>query len=239
MKISILTLFPEMFVGPFDHSILKRTQQKDLLIIEYINIRDFGIGKHKIVDDTPYGGGVGMVMRVDVIDKAIDQAKCDQSKSACTERILLMDPRGETFSQKKAKTFASYDHLIIVCGHYEGVDERVNNFIDETLSIGDYVLTGGELPSMVIVDAITRLLPGAITAHATDTESFSLHSEKGEQLLEHPHYTRPETYKKNAVPKVLLSGNHKEIIKWRNEQSEKRTTKHRPDLLQKDGAKEE
>ncbi len=238
MKISILTLFPEMLVGPFDHSILKRAQQKNLLQIEYINIRDFGVGKHKTVDDTSYGGGVGMVMRVDVIDNAITYAKCDQSKSPCKERILLMDPRGEKFSQKKAKHLSGYEHLILVCGHYEGIDERVHNFIDETISIGDYVLTGGELPSMVIVDAVTRLLPGAITDNAADSESFSLQTEKGQQLLEHAHYTRPEIYKEKAVPDVLLSGNHKEINKWRKEQAELYTTTHRPDLLKKSSNEE-
>ncbi len=238
MKISILTLFPEMFLGPFDHSILKRAQEKKLLEVEFINIRDFGIGKHKTVDDTPYGGGVGMVMRADVVADAILNAKCSsKGRSAsgrkCDEKIILMDPRGETFSQKKAKEFAKIDHLIFVCGHYEGIDERILEFVDETISIGDYVLTGGELPSMVIVDAVTRLLPGAITDSATDTETFSLQTQDGNKLLEHPHYTRPQTYQGMDVPEVLLSGNHADIEQWREEQARKITKNKRPDLLSK------
>lgn len=233
MKISILTLFPEMFVGPFDHSILKRAQEKKLLEVEFINIRDFGIGKHKTVDDTSYGGGVGMVMRVDVVADAISNAKCKILNDKCNEKIILMDPRGETFSQKKAKEFAKIDHLILVCGHYEGIDERILQFVDETISIGDYVLTGGELPSMVIVDTVTRLLPGAITDSATDTETFSLHTEEGDTLLEHPHYTRPQTYQRMDVPEVLLSGNHADIEDWREKQAKEITKNKRPDLLDK------
>lgn len=233
MKISILTLFPEMFVGPFDHSILKRAQEKKLLEVEFINIRDFGIGKHKTVDDTSYGGGVGMVMRVDVVADAISNAKCKTLNDKCNEKIILMDPRGETFSQKKAKEFAKIDHLILVCGHYEGIDERILQFVDETISIGDYVLTGGELPSMVIVDTVTRLLPGAITDSATDTETFSLHTEEGDTLLEHPHYTRPQTYQRMDVPEVLLSGNHADIEDWREKQAKEITKNKRPDLLDK------
>lgn len=233
MKISILTLFPEMFVGPFNHSILKRAQEKKLLEVEFINIRDFGIGKHKTVDDTPYGGGVGMVIRADVIHEAILNVKWKMKNGKFTEKVILMDPRGETFSQKKAKEFAEIDHLIFVCGHYEGIDERILEFVDETISIGDYVLTGGELPSMVIVDAVTRLLPGAITDSATDTETFSLQTQDGNKLLEHPHYTRPQTYQGMDVPEVLLSGNHADIEQWREEQARKITKNKRPDLLSK------
>lgn len=222
-----------MFVGPFDHSILKRAQEKKLLEVEFINIRDFGIGKHKTVDDTSYGGGVGMVMRVDVVADAISNAKCKILNDKCNEKIILMDPRGETFSQKKAKEFAKIDHLILVCGHYEGIDERILQFVDETISIGDYVLTGGELPSMVIVDTVTRLLPGAITDNATDTETFSLHTEEGDTLLEHPHYTRPQTYQGMDVPEVLLSGNHADIEDWREKQAKEITKNKRPDLLDK------
>lgn len=233
MKISILTLFPEMFVGPFDHSILKRAKKKKLLEVEFINIRGFGIGKHKTVDDTPYGGGVGMVIRADVVHAAISNAKWKMENGKFTEKVILMDPRGETFSQKKAKEFAQIDHLILVCGHYEGIDERILKFVDETISIGDYVLTGGELPSMVLVDTVTRLLPGAITDSATDTETFSLKTKEGNKLLEHPHYTRPQTYQGMDVPEVLLSGNHADIEQWREKQAREITAKKRPDLLDK------
>lgn len=206
MKISILTLFPEMMKGPFDHSIIKRAVEKKLVEIEYVNIRDFGIGKHKIVDDKPYGGGVGMVLRIDVIDKALQNVKCQ-------ERIILLDPRGEKFTQQKAEELAKLDHLILICGHYEGVDERVKNLIDESISIGNYVLTGGELPAMVIVDSVVRLIPGVLAKpQATALESFS---KRG--YLEHPQYTRPRSFKGWEVPEILLSGNHRKIEEWKSE----------------------
>lgn len=222
MKISILTLFPEMFAGPFDHSIVKRAQdlpagkaEKKLVNIEFVDIRDFGIGKHKLVDDTPYGGGAGMVMRVDVINEAITSSKCKIKSSKCRERVILLDPRGETFSQQKAKELTKFDHLILIAGHYEGVDERVRKYlVDETISIGDYVLTGGEIPTMVVVDAVVRLIPGVIKEESRTTESFSK-----PKTLEYPQYTKPQVYKRQKVPEILLSGNHKEIEKWRKEQS--------------------
>lgn len=215
MKISILTLFPEMFAGPFDHSIVKRAQGKKLVEIEFVNIRDFGIGKHKLVDDTPYGGGAGMVLRVDVIDTTITSLKCKVKSSKCRERVILLDPRGETFSQKKAKELAKFDHLILIAGHYEGVDERVRqSLIDEAISIGDYVLTGGEIPAMVVVDAVVRLIPGVIKKESVATESFSK-----PKVLEYPQYTKPQVYKRKKVPEILLSGNHKKIENWRKEQS--------------------
>lgn len=226
MKITVLTLFPEMFVGPFDHSILKRAQEKKLLTISIENIRRFGIGKHKIVDDTPYGGGSGMVMRVDVLDKAITAARC--KKNACREIVILLDPQGQTLSQRHVKTLSSYDHLILVCGHYEGVDERVKNLVDGEISIGDYVLTGGEIPSMVLVDAISRLIPSVLGKEdASIIESFE------NNLLEFPQYTKPQMYKRVAVPPILLSGDHGNIAKWRKEQALKKTQKRRPDLLKR------
>lgn len=176
MRISILTLFPEMFEGPFKYSIIKRAKEKKLLQIEFINIRDFGIGKHRIVDDTPYGGGVGMVMRVDVLHKAIAYVKEKTSKELgnnTLSKIILLSAAGITFKQSTAREFSQLDHLILICGHYEGVDERILQYVDGEVSIGDYVVTGGEIPSMIITDAVTRLIPGVITEGATEEESFS------------------------------------------------------------------
>lgn len=226
MKISILTLFPEMFAGPFDHSIIKRAKGKKLVEIELVNIRSFGIGRHKLVDDTPYGGGAGMVLRVDVVDNAITNSKCKVKSSKCSERVILLDARGQTFTQKKARELAKFYHLILIAGHYEGVDERVKQYlVDETISIGDYVLTGGEIPAMVIVDAVVRLIPGVIKEESRTTESFSK-----PKTLEYPQYTKPQVYKERRVPKILLSGNHKAIENWRKEQSIKETKRVKPGL---------
>jgi tRNA (guanine37-N1)-methyltransferase len=228
MKISILTLFPEMFTGPFDHSIIKRAKEKGLVEIAFINIRDFGIGTHKMVDDTPYGGGVGMVMRVDVLHKAIEKAKGKSDKGKVTKTVL-MSASGKPYKQQSAKAFSKLDHLILICGHYEGVDDRILKYIDEEISIGDYVLTGGELPAMVITDSVVRLLEGAITQGAVEDESFS----NKQEILEYPHYTKPRDYDGEEVPEVLLSGNHKEIAKWRDDKSLEKTKKIRPDLIKK------
>lgn len=226
MKITILTLFPEMFQGPFEHSIIKRVKDKGLIEIEFVNIRNFGIGKHQVIDDTPYGGGVGMVMRVDILHKAIEHAK--KLSSAKNQKVILMTASGKQFKQEIAQEYSQIDHLIIICGHYEGVDERITHYIDEEISIGDFVLTGGEIPAMLIADAVTRLLPGAITDGAVEDESFS---QKEELLLEYPHYTKPQTYDDHSVPEILLSGNHPKIDAWRKEQSIEKTKKVRPDLL--------
>lgn len=224
MTISILTLFPEMFEGPFNFSIIKRAQDQNLIEINYINIRDFGISKHKVVDDKPYGGGVGMLMRVDVVDKAIEHTK--NLKKFKKRRVILLDPQGKKFSQKDAKRLAQYDCLILVCGRYEGIDERTRDLVDEEISIGDYVLTGGEIPSMVVTDAVVRLLPGVLGKdESSERESFQ------ENLLEYPQYTRPDIYKNQKVPEILLSGNHEEIQKWRKNEALKRTKKRRPDLI--------
>lgn len=217
-KISILTLFPEMMRGPFEHSIIKRAIEKKLVEIEYINIRDFGIGRHKIVDDKPYGGGVGMVLRVDVIDKALSHISHQNPAShfphPTSTRVVLLDARGTTFTQKKAEELSKLNHLILICGRYEGVDERVKeHLVDESISIGDYVLTGGEIPAMVIVDSVVRLIPGVLAKpQATALESFSKPG-----YLEHPQYTRPRSFKGWEIPKILLSGNHKKIEKWKSE----------------------
>jgi tRNA (guanine37-N1)-methyltransferase len=223
MKISILTLFPEMFTGPFDASIIKRAKEKNLIEINFINIRDFGIGKHKMVDDTTYGGGEGMVLRVDVLHKAIEKAKDKKLKSG-EEKVVLLGAHGKTFNQEKAQEFSKLKHLILICGHYEGFDERIKSFIDEEVSIGDYILTGGEIPAMLITDSVIRLVKGVIKEGSTITESFS-------PYLEYPQYTKPQTYKDLSVPEILLSGDHKKIAQWRKEKSIDITTKLRPDLI--------
>ncbi len=217
-----------MFEGPFGFSILGNAKRKKILDIEHIDIREFGIGKHKLVDDTPYGGGVGMVMRVDVIDRAIEKAKCQTLTHK--EHSVLLDAGGKSYTQKKAALLATYDHLILVCGRYEGVDERVRNLVDEELSIGDYVLTGGEIPAMVVVDTVARLLPGVLGKEESSRDESFQESTKA-MLLEYPQYTRPEVYKDSAVPKILLSGNHKKIASWRKEKAISRTREVRPDLL--------
>ncbi len=204
MTFDILTLFPEMFSGPLDHSILKRAQDKSLVSVNLHNLRDFSVDERGTVDDRPYGGGVGMVLMVEPVYKALQTIK--------SKRVILLDPRGQKFTQKKARELALMEQITFICGRYEGVDERVReNLVDESISIGDYVLTGGEIPTMVIVDAVTRLIPGVLEKpDATKFESFS-----EENSLEHPQYTRPEEFNGWKVPEVLLSGNHKKISDWR------------------------
>jgi len=222
MKIDILTLFPKMFSGPFDESIVKRAQDKGLLDIQIHDLRDYGEGERRSVDDRPYGGGIGMILRIDIIDSALRKLRNKES------RVVLLDAGGEKFTQKKAVELSKVKHLILIAGHYEGVDARVHeHLVDEIISIGDYVLTGGEIPAMVIADAVTRLIPGVLPKPgAIELESFS-----EENLLEFPQYTRPEKYRSWKVPEVLLSGNHKEIEKWRKQESLKRTKKVRSDLI--------
>lgn len=209
MKISILTLFPQMFQGPFDYSIINRAKEKGLVEINFIDIRDFGIGKHKTVDDTPYGGGHGMILKVDVVKAAIDSVN-DPKLSKDEQKIILMAANGKTYNQKVAKEYSVLKHLIIICGHYEGVDGRISNFIDEEISVGDYVLTGGEIPAMLITDSVTRLISGVLKDDVTDNESFS-----DENILEHPQYTRPQNFEGLEVPKVLQEGNHAKIEEWK------------------------
>lgn len=221
MKISIITLFPEVFDPILNSSILKRAQAKGKIEFELINLRDFGEGRHKVVDGRPYGGGVGMVLRADILAKAISSIVNRKSL------IVLMSASGKPYNQKRARELSKLNHLIVVCGHYEGVDQRfIDKYVDEEISIGDCVLTGGEIPAMVIVDSIVRLIPGVLEKpEATENESFS------ENLLEGPQYTRPEEFEDQKVPDVLLSGNHAEIEKWRKEKSLEKTKKVRPDLL--------
>jgi len=223
MKITILTLFPEMFQGPFNLSIIKRAKEKKLINIKYINIRDFGIGKHKLVDDTPYGGGNGMVLRVDVLHKAIEKAR-DKKLKRDAQKIILLGAKGKTFNQRTAESFSKLKHLIIICGHYEGFDERIKNFVDEEISVGDFILTGGEIPAMLITDSVVRLIKGVIRDGSATFESFS-------PFLEHPQYTKPQKYENLSVPEILLSGNHERIETWRKKESVNITSKLRPDLI--------
>jgi tRNA (guanine37-N1)-methyltransferase len=222
MRFDILTLFPQMFSSPFQESILGKAQEKGLIEIQAINIRDFTRDKHRIVDDAPYGGGQGMVMKIEPIVLALESIK-SRSPSAWT---IFLTPQGRLFDQDKAKALSSKSHLILLCGRYEGVDDRVRLFIDEEISIGDYVLTGGELAAMVIVDGVSRLLPGVLGSDRSAEEDSFFNS-----LLEYPQYTRPYDFRGNCVPDVLLSGNHSAISLWRRREALKRTSFRRPDLL--------
>ena len=216
MKIDILTLFPKMFEGPFDESIVRRAQDNSLLEIKIHDLRKWAKDKRKTVDDRPYGGGVGMIMRVDVIDPALRDLKLKVKSEKL--KVILLDATGEKFNQQKAVQLSKVEHLIFVCGHYEGVDHRVHEHLaDEVISIGDYVLTGGEIPAMVMVDTVVRLLPGVIKPESLSEESFSLAINHQPLTInvEYPQYTRPEKYNGWKVPEVLLSGNHKEIKNWR------------------------
>lgn len=221
MRIDIVTLFPEMFEGFKQTSIIKRSLEKGVVQINTHNFRDYTLDKHNKVDDTPYGGGQGMVLSCQPIVDCIEALR-DENSVVC-----LMSPQGKTFKQALATQMASeIKHLILVCGHYEGFDERIRSYVDMELSIGDYVLTGGELGSMVVCDAITRLLEGAITKASHEDDSFS------DGLLEYPQYTRPVDFRGQKVPDVLMSGHHENIRKWRLKQSLKRTLEKRPDLLE-------
>lgn len=230
MRISILTIFPEMVRAPLEESILKRAREKGLLQIDVVNIRDFATDRHQSTDDYPYGGGPGMVMKPDPIYAAL-RAACsgeDPPDQAMPGReILVTSPAGEVFDQAMAQALAECSHLVIVCGHYEGVDDRVRELVQaREVSIGDYVLTGGELPSLVIADAVSRLVPGVLGGEGSAAEeSFS------EGLLEYPQYTRPFEFEGRKVPEVLLSGHHEEVRRWRRRQSLERTLERRPELL--------
>lgn len=221
-KISIITLFPKMIKGFFEESIVKRAIDKKLVEIEYVNLRDFAVNNYGSVDDRPYGGGAGMLLRVEPIYNAIQKVKSKKSKV----KVILTSAKGKLFDQKKAIKYSKLNHLIIIAGHYEGVDERVLEYIDEEISLGDFVMTGGEIAVAAIVDAVVRLVPHVLKkSEATKLESFS------NNLLEYPQYTRPESFKGKKVPKVLLSGNHKEIEEWRIKEAYKQTLKKRKDLL--------
>ena len=220
MKINIITIFPDMFTAPFNHSIMKRAQEKKLLTIETVNPRDFAQDKHQMVDDYPFGGGAGMVLKPEPMFAAVESLKTSGKK-----RVLLMCPSGQPFTQE----LAQYDELIFLCGHYEGFDARItDNLVDEAISIGDYVLTGGEIPAMVVIDAVARMLNGVLgSGESAIGDSFY------NGLLEYPQYTRPREFRGMSVPEILLSGDHAKIKKWRHNESLKKTFLNRPDLLEK------
>lgn len=222
MKFDILTLFPEMLTGIFESSILKRAKENHLIECNLINFRDFSGNKHSTVDDYAYSGGAGMLIRVDPIHRALQSIPHYEDAT-----VILTSPSGKPFTQEMAIEFSKKKHLILICGHYEGIDARVLDYVDEEISIGDYVLTGGELPAAIMVDAISRLIPGVIKEESIDTESFN------DGLLEYPQYTRPQVYDGKSVPEVLISGHHANIQKWQRFNALKKTYQVRPDLLEK------
>jgi tRNA (guanine37-N1)-methyltransferase len=226
MRIDFVSLFPSMFLGPFDDSIIRRARDNGILDIHILNPRDFAFDRHKHVDDSPFGGGSGMVLKPEPIFRAMRFLLGTTHFER--RRVLLMSPDGEVFTQNKAKELSAYDQLIFLCGHYEGFDARITELADEVLSIGDYVLTGGELPAMVMVDAVARMLPGVLgSEESAPTDSF-YHG-----LLEYPQYTRPRDYHGKVVPEVLFSGDHAKIASWRRQESLRLTFERRPDLLEK------
>jgi len=240
MRIDIITIFPKMFEPVLNESIIKRAQAKGKVKIYIHDLRDFTSDRHRKVDDRPFGGGPGMVLRPESIFKTVEYIKSQSRKVSAQaspkgtkSQVVLLCPQGEKLNQKICKEFAKYKHLILICGHYEGVDERVRqNLIDKEISIGDYVLTGGELPAMVLVDSVVRLLPGVLgDKNSLNFESFE------SNLLEYPHYTRPAKFRDSQVPRILLSGDHKKIEAWRKQEALKRTKLRRPDLLKNNKVK--
>ena len=222
MQFDVLTLFPEMF-EPIKQSILGKAIEKEKIKLKLVNIRDFSKDKHKKVDDTPYGGGAGMVMKPDVVYAAYKSVYKENAK------VIYLSPQGKTLNQKKVEELSKEKHLILLCGHYEGIDQRViDKIVDEEISIGDYVLTGGEIPAMVLIDTVSRYIDGVLSQESIKEESFSV------CLLEYPQYTRPEVFEGEKVPEILLSGHHENIEKWRKEQALKITKQKRPDLLKKE-----
>ncbi len=225
MHFDILTLFPGLFAGAFDETIIKRAREAGLVTIALHNIRDYAAGRHQVTDDTPYGGGGGMIMKPEPIFAAVEAVLGEEIGKV---PIVLLTPRGRLFKQSVARGLSHHSRLLLICGRYEGVDERVHQFLaTDEISIGDYVLSGGEIPAMVLVDAVTRLIPGVLGDPAATFEDSH-----AEGLLEYPHYTRPPVFRDYTVPDVLLSGHHAEIIRWRREQALRRTWERRPDLLQ-------
>ena len=227
MRIDVLTIFPKMFDSVLGESIIKRARGKGVVEINIIDLRLFSTDKHRKVDDKPFGGGPGMVMNAEPFFEAVNYIRKKTKDSRLKTRTILLSPKGRRFNHGLAKKLSKYEHMVLLCGHYEGIDERVTSHLaDEELSIGDFVLTGGELPAMVIIDSVVRLLPGALGDNdSSKNESFS------ENLLEYPHYTRPADYKGMKVPDVLLSGDHEKIKEWRKKEAVKATKKKRPDLM--------
>ncbi|MEN6624452.1 MAG: tRNA (guanosine(37)-N1)-methyltransferase TrmD [Smithella sp.] len=225
MRFDVLSIFPEMFSSPLNFSLLKKAQEKGLVNIFLHDIRKWTSDKHRMTDDAPFGGGCGMVMKVEPVERAVSQIKSREGKS----RVILMTPQGETLNHKIAIQLSKEEQIIIICGRYEGVDERIRaNLVDREISIGDFILTGGELSALVLIDVVSRLIPGVLgNTESSCNESFS------NGLLEYPQYTRPAKYKEWCVPEVLMSGNHAEIELWRRRESLRRTFKRRPDLLKK------
>ncbi len=221
LEVDVLTLFPEMVAGPLASSIPGRIQERGLAVVRTHDLRQWGLGRHRSVDDAPYGGGAGMVMRPEPIAAGLDALRREDTLA------ILLDPAGEVFDQGHATDLASRTHLILVCARYEGVDDRVRSLVDLELSIGDYVLTGGELPALVVIDAVIRLLPGAIDESSTAEESFA------SGLLEYPQYTRPPSFRGMDVPSILTSGDHGAVARWREERARERTRERRPDLLER------
>jgi tRNA (guanine37-N1)-methyltransferase len=227
MRFDILTIFPKMFDGPFDESIVKRARDAGLISIAVHNIRDYAVDKHRSTDDYPFGGGAGMVMKPEPVFAAAEDVLSRVPVAPSRRALVLLSAAGRPFNQREAERLAALDHLLLICGRYEGVDERVaEHLATDQLSVGDYVLTGGELPAMIIVDAVTRLIPGVLScAESAVDESYS------SGLLEYPQYTRPAVFRGWSVPEVLLSGNHAAVARWRRERALHRTAKYRPDLL--------
>lgn len=227
MKLDIITLFPGMFAGPLSESLLKRAQARGLVQICFTNPRDFARDAHKTVDDRPYGGGPGMVLKPEPLFKALRSVGVKKkTKVSRSPHVVFLSPQGKPFSQAVAQKLSHFKHLVLLCGHYEGIDERIMDWVHEEISIGDYVLTGGEIPAMVVTDAVVRLLPGVVKEKGSLlADSFS------EGILDYPHYTRPVRWQRKAVPEVLLSGDHKAIAHWRQETALKNTELKRPDLL--------
>lgn len=219
MKITILSLFPNMFDGFLTESIIKRAIQNGKVEVKIINFRDYSVYNNKQVDDTPYGGGAGMVLMCDPIFRCIDEIRTPKS------HIIILSPEGSIYNEKKARELSKYDDIILICGHYEGFDERIKTLADEIISVGDFILTGGEIPAMLIADSIIRLLPGAITNESLESESFN------ENLLDYPVYTKPAVYRDMNVPDILLSGDHKKIDDYRESERIRLTKEKRPDLL--------
>lgn len=222
MEFDIITLFPEMFQGPFSESILKRAQEQNLIQIQVHYLRAWAQGKHRITDDSPYGGGAGMVLKPEPLFAAVEELRREESQ------VILLTPQGELLTQSIVEELAEKQHLLLIAGHYEGVDERVRKeLVTRELSVGDYVLTGGELPAMILVDAVSRLVPGVL-----GKEESSLDDSHSTGLLEYPHYTRPAVFRDLEVPEILLSGDHGKIARWRREESLRRTWERRPELLE-------
>jgi len=219
LRIDVVTLFPELFDAPLRASVIGRAVERGILSVAVHDLRAHGIGRHRVVDDAPYGGGAGMVMRPEPLFAAIEPLRADGAQ------VILLDPAGERLTDPLARELAAAQRLVLVCGRYEGIDERARALADREVSIGDYVLTGGELPALVLIDAVGRLVPGVIEADSHESDSFS------DGLLEGPHYTRPERFRDSAVPPILLSGHHAEVARWRRVEALRRTLARRPDLL--------